>query len=61
MKTGITELEEKGRAARVASKKLAFLPTEIKNKALLAIAKALKAREREILSANSQDYQESEA
>jgi glutamate-5-semialdehyde dehydrogenase len=61
MKSGITELEEKGRAARVASKKLAFLPTEIKNKALLAIAEALKARDREILSANSQDYQESEA
>jgi glutamate-5-semialdehyde dehydrogenase len=57
----ITELEEKGKAARAASKKLASLPTEVKNKALSSIADALKAREREILAANSQDYKESEA
>jgi glutamate-5-semialdehyde dehydrogenase len=61
MKSGVIELEEKGKAAKAASKRLAFLPTEIKDKALLAIAEALKAREKEILSANSQDYKESEA
>jgi glutamate-5-semialdehyde dehydrogenase len=61
MKSAVTELEEKGKAARAASRKLAFLPTEIKNKALLGIADALKARQDEILSANSQDYKESEA
>jgi glutamate-5-semialdehyde dehydrogenase len=61
MKSGITELEEKGKAAKTASKKLAFLPTEIKNKALLGIAYALKASQNEILSANSQDYKESAA
>jgi glutamate-5-semialdehyde dehydrogenase len=61
MKSAVTELEEKGKAAKAASKKLAFLPTEIKNKALLGIADALKARQDEILSANSQDYKESEA
>jgi glutamate-5-semialdehyde dehydrogenase len=61
MKSAISELEEKGKAAKTASKKLAFLPTEIKNKALLDIADALEARQKEILSANSQDYKESEA
>jgi glutamate-5-semialdehyde dehydrogenase len=61
MNSGITEVENKGKAARVASKRLAFLPTEVKNKALLNIAAALKAREKEILAANSRDYKESEA
>ena len=61
MKSAVTELEEKGKAAKAASRKLAFLPTEIKNKALLGIADALKAKQNEILSANSQDYKEAEA
>ena len=61
MQYAITELEEKGKAAKAASRKLAFLPTEIKNKALLSIADALGARQNEILAANSQDYKESEA
>jgi glutamate-5-semialdehyde dehydrogenase len=61
MNSGITELEEKGRAARAASKRLAFLPTEAKNKALSGIADALHAREKEIMAANRQDYEASEA
>jgi glutamate-5-semialdehyde dehydrogenase len=61
MNSGITELEEKGKAAKAASKRLAFLPTAVKNKALSSIAEALKAREKEILAANSRDYKESEA
>jgi glutamate-5-semialdehyde dehydrogenase len=61
MNSGITELEEKGKAAKAASKRLAFLPTAVKNKALSGIAEALKAREKEILAANSRDYKESEA
>ncbi len=61
MKSTVSELEEKGKAAKTASKKLAFLPTEVKNKALLAIADALMARQDEILSANKLDYKESEA
>ncbi len=61
MKSATTELEEKGKAAKAASRKLAFLPTEIKNKALLSIADSLIAKQNEILSANSQDYKESEA
>jgi len=61
MKSAIAELEEKGKAAKAASRKLAFLPTEIKNRALLGVADALRARQDEILAANSQDYKESEA
>jgi glutamate-5-semialdehyde dehydrogenase len=61
MKSAVTELDEKGKAAKAASRKLALLPTEIKNKALLDIADSLKARQDEILAANSQDYRESEA
>ena len=43
MKSAIRELEEKGREAKAASRKLAFLSTEIKNKALFNIAEALEA------------------
>jgi glutamate-5-semialdehyde dehydrogenase len=61
MQPAITELEEKGKAAKAASRKLAFVPTDIKNRALLGIADALEDRQNEILVANSQDYKESEA
>jgi len=61
MQPAITELEEKGKAAKAASRKLAFLPTDIKNRALLGIADALEDRQNEILVANRQDYKESEA
>ena len=61
MKSAATELKEKGEAAKAASRKLALLPTEIKNKALLGIADSLVAKQNEILSANNQDYKESEA
>ena len=61
MKPAANELEEKGKAARAASKRLAFLATEVKNKALLDIADALKEKQKEILAANSQDYREAEA
>jgi len=61
MKTSVTELEEKGEAAKSASKKLAFLSTEIKNKALLNIAEALTDKQDEILIANKIDYDEAKA
>jgi len=61
MQSATTEVEEKGKAAKAASRKLASLPTETKNKALLGIADALGVRQTEILAANSQDYNESEA
>jgi glutamate-5-semialdehyde dehydrogenase len=61
VKSATEELKEKGRAAKEASKKLAFLSTEIKNKALLGIAEALIAKKDEILSANKIDYEEAKA
>src|SRR4030042_283538 len=61
MKSAVSELEEKGKAAKAVSKKLAFLPTEIKNRALLGIAEALISRQDEILKANELDYKEAEA
>src|SRR4030042_4095936 len=61
MKSAIKELEEKGKAARAASKKLAFLSTGIKNKALLSIADALIDRLNEILIANKIDYEKDKA
>jgi glutamate-5-semialdehyde dehydrogenase len=57
MTTAFAELTEKAAAAKAASKKLAFLGTDVKNKAVLAIADALLAKEGEILSANNLDYQ----
>lgn len=60
MSISVNELNEKGRSAKEASKKLAFLPTEIKNKAISAIADAIIARQSEILKANNADYQEAE-
>jgi glutamate-5-semialdehyde dehydrogenase len=61
MKSAIKELEEKGKAAKAASRKLAFLSTQTKNKALLNIAEALMDRRDEVLAANKADYDEAEA
>jgi glutamate-5-semialdehyde dehydrogenase len=61
MKSTITELEEKGKAAKAASRRLAFLSTEIKNTALFGIADTLISKQDEILKANNLDYKESEA
>src|SRR3990172_9719203 len=59
--TGIAELEAKARAARGASKKMALLSTEIKNRALNNIASALEKRQKEVLRANQQDYDDGRA
>ena len=61
MKSAVRELEEKGKAAKAASKKLAFLSTEVKNKALLNIAEALVDKLNEILIANKIDYEKAKA
>ena len=61
MKSAIKELEQKAKAAKAASKKLAFLSTEIKNKALLNIAEALIDKQDEILAANKVDYEQAKA
>jgi glutamate-5-semialdehyde dehydrogenase len=61
MKSAVRELEQKAKAAKAASKKLAFLSTEIKNKALLNIAKAMVSKQDEILAANKVDYKQAKA
>jgi len=61
MELALGELEEKGRRAKAASRKLAFLSTETKNKALLNIAEALITKKDEILAANKIDYEEAES
>ena len=61
MKTAIDELEKKAKAAKAASRKLAHLPTEVKNKALIDIAESLISRQDEILEANRLDCEEAKA
>ena len=61
MELAIKELEEKGKAAKAASRKLAFLSTGTKDKALLNIAEALVTKKNEILAANKIDYDKAKA
>ena len=61
MKSAVGQLEAKGRAARAAAHRLAYLAADVKNRALHAIADDLLARKDEILAANRIDYQEGEA
>jgi glutamate-5-semialdehyde dehydrogenase len=61
MNQAIEELEEKGRAAKAASRRLAYLATGVKNQALESIASDLLAKREEILSANRLDYRAGEA
>lgn len=56
----MSEVENKAKAARAASKKLAYLSTAIKNKALHSIADELVAKEKDIIAANRKDYAEGE-
>jgi glutamate-5-semialdehyde dehydrogenase len=60
MKSAMNEVEIKAKAARAASKKLAYLNTAVKNDALLAIANELVAREKDIIAANKLDYADGE-
>jgi glutamate-5-semialdehyde dehydrogenase len=60
MQPAMNEVEVKTKAAKAASKKLAYLATDIKNKALLSIADELIANEKTILAANRLDYAEGE-
>jgi glutamate-5-semialdehyde dehydrogenase len=61
MTSAVEALEAKGRAARAAAHRLAYLATDIKNQALHNIADDLLARKDEILAANRIDYKEGEA
>ena len=56
MKAEVTDLLKKTTAAKKASKVLARLSTQTKNKALHSIADALIARQDEIIRANKLDY-----
>ena len=61
MKSDIKELETKAKAAKAASRRLAYLSTEVKNRALNNIADDLLVKQSEILSANEIDYKEGQA
>ena len=54
-------LEEMGKAARVASRKLATLITAQKNQALLAIADELEAQAQTIIAQNTLDLADGRA
>jgi len=53
----MTELEIKGAAAKAAARKLNSISTEVKNNALLAIAKALTENSEYILKENTRDLE----
>jgi len=61
MTSPIEDLNAKGKAAKAASRRLAYLATDIKNQALNNIASDLRARKDDILAANKIDYQAGEA
>ncbi len=58
---GVAALRAKALAAKEASKRLARLSTEVKNKALRNLADRLLERQGEVLSANQQDLVEAKA
>ena len=53
----MTDFETRAKDAKQASFRMAVLPTEVKDKALLAIADALTANKEAIFSANAQDME----
>jgi glutamate-5-semialdehyde dehydrogenase len=61
MTNAIEKVEEKARTAKEASHRMAYLSTEIKNKALHNISADLITRKDEILAANKLDYEDAEA
>ena len=61
MTNAIAELKAKGKAAKEASRRLAYLSTDIKNKALRNIADDLRGNTKEILAANKLDLKQATA
>jgi len=61
MKSAIDDLKAKGRAARLASHRLASISADIKNEALNNIAEDVLLRKDEILAANEKDYKAAKA
>jgi glutamate-5-semialdehyde dehydrogenase len=59
--TAVSELKARGKAAKEASRKMAYLSTEVKNRALQNIAADLRAKTKEILAANRIDLEEATA
>ena len=58
MSDAVEELKAKGKAAKAAAHRLAYLSTEIKNQALSNVAADLLANKDRILSANEKDMKE---
>ncbi|MCX6003308.1 MAG: glutamate-5-semialdehyde dehydrogenase [Chloroflexi bacterium] len=61
MTNAVAELKAKGKAAKEASRKLAYLSTAVKNEALQNIAADLRAKTKEILVANKLDLKQAAA
>ena len=61
MEKAVEELRAKGQAAKLAGRRMGYLPTEVKNQALHNIADDLLARKGEILAANEKDCAEAKA
>jgi len=61
MKSAVDELKTRARAAKMASRRLAFTPTYVKNQALKYIAEDVLLRQDEILAANRKDYETAKA
>jgi len=61
MPSPISELDAKGKTARAASRRLAYLSAGVKNRALRNISEDLRRRKEEVLAANRIDYQQGEA
>ena len=57
MNSALEELQKKARAARAASRHMAYLPSAVKNRALENIADSVLAKKVEILAANKIDYE----
>ncbi len=57
----IDRLIEKGKGARAASRKLARLPAEVKDRAVLNVASALTGGQEDVLDANEKDYRAGKA
>ena len=61
MTNAITELKTKAKAAKEASRPLAYLSTDIKNKALQNVAADLRSKTKEIIAANKLDMAQAAA
>jgi len=61
MPSASDELKKKTQAAKAASRELACLSSEVKNRALHSIADSLVAREKDIIAANKKDLDDARA